>query len=260
MITQSGITHTLVERKLGDLVIDPNVQRTLKKSRVNTMAAAFDPLALGVLTTSWRTAKNIHIIDGMHRYRTCETVGYTGIIQTMEYRGLTIPQEAALFRKLNATEKVNRIDQFLVACVEQDPKALALALVLAEHGWEVSSSTAEGRITAIASLERVYDLDPDAARATVNVITEAFGHRPAGVQGSMVEGLGRFIAKYGVRQIDLADLATRLARVPSGADGLLGNARGMKLTHSGNLSTQVAKIILGLYNQRRRTTALPSWE
>jgi hypothetical protein len=252
------VSYKMVERKVGDLWVDPNVQRSLKKGRVNTMAADFKPDAVGVLTTSWRSPKRIHVIDGQHRYRAAEAAGHTGALQTMEYHGLTIPEEAALFRLLNTTEKVSRIDQFLVACVEQDPAAVRLAGYLSDHGWAVGGSATEARLSAIGSLERVYALAPEAADATLAVLTKAYGHRPAAVQGSLIEGLGRMLAKYG-RDVDLDDLAKRLASVPGGPDGLVGNARGQQLTRTGNLSTQVARVIVNIYNQRRRTTSLPEW-
>jgi len=252
------VTYEMVERKVGDLWVDPNVQRSLKKSRVNAMAGNFRPDALGVLTTSYRSPKRIHVIDGQHRYRAAEAAAHTGTIQTMEYHGLAIPEEAALFRLLNATEKVSRIDQFLIACVEQNPDATRLAGFLADHGWTVGSGAVEARLSAIGSLERVYALAPEAADGTLAVLTVAFGHRAAAVQGSLVEGLGRMLARYG-RDVDLDDLAKRLASVPGGPDGLVGNARGQQLTRTGNLSKQVARVITNLYNQRRRTTALPEW-
>jgi hypothetical protein len=251
-------THVMVERKVGDLWVDPNVQRSLKKNRVSRMAGDFKPEAVGVLTTSYRSADRIHVIDGQHRYRAAEAAAYTGPIQTMEYHGLSIAEEAALFRLLNTTEKVNRIDQFIVRCVEQDADALRLAGFIADHGWTVGTGGPH-RMTAIASLERVYALSPDAADSTLNVLTQAYGHNPAAVQGSLIEGLGRMLARYG-RAVDLADLTKRLAGISGGPDGLVGNARGQALTRSGNLSTQVAKVITNVYNQRRRTTAVPEWQ
>jgi hypothetical protein len=253
------VTYQMQERKVGDLWVDPNVQRSLRKARVTAMAGDFRPDALGVLTTSRREAKRIHIIDGQHRYRAAEAAKYTGVIQTMEYRGLTIPEEAALFRLLNKTEKVPRVDQFLISCVERDPASVRLAAFLADHGWAVGASATEARLSAIASLERVYALSPDAADGTLAVLTAAFGHKPAAVQGALIEGLGRMLAKYG-RVVELDDLAKRLAGVPGGPDGLVGNARGRSLTRTGNLSKEVAKIIVALYNVRRRNTALPPWE
>lgn len=255
-------THSLVERKVGDLSVDPNVQRGLKKARVQAIAADFHPEALGVLTTSYRSPGIIHVIDGQHRYRACEMANYEGAIQTMEYHGLTIQEEAALFRLLNQTEKVNPIDQFLVACVQEDPDALKLARIIADNGWTVAASASKGKLSAIASLRRVYDQKPhgvDAVAATLSVLTAAYGHQAAAVQGSLLVGVGRMLARYWTDGVDLNLLAKKLSGVPGGPDGLLGNARGQKLTRAGDLSTQVARIVTQVYNQGLRTRALPAW-
>jgi len=255
---ETRVTHHIVERKVGDLWVDPQVQRAVKKARVDAMAGDFHPEALGVLTTSYRSPDRIHVVDGQHRYRAAEAAAHEGVILTNEYRGLTLAEEAALFRLLNKTEKVSPIDQFLVACIEQRPEALALARVLKDNGWSLASSASAGKMSAIRALERVYAMSPDAAAATVATLTVAFGHAPNGVQGSMIEGLGRVLARYGT-DVDLTDMAKRLASSPGGPDGLVGYARGQKLARTGNLSTQVAWAIVNLYNQRRRTTALPEW-
>lgn len=252
-------THKMIERKVGDLWVDPQVQRSLKKSRVQKMAGEFRPEALGVLTTSHRSADRIHVIDGQHRYRAAEMVSYGGLIQTMEYHGLDLAEEAALFRLLNATEKPSRVDQFLVSCIEQNPASLRLAHILHDHGWTVGVSATTSQLSAIGSLERVYALSPGAADAALGVLTASFGRRPAAVQGALVEGLGKMIARYG-QDVELSDLTRRLAGFPGGPDGLMGTARGQSLTRSGTLATQVARVITNIYNQRRRTTALPEWQ
>jgi hypothetical protein len=253
------VTHRIVERKVGDLWVDPTVQRTLKKSRADAMAAEFRPDALGVLTTSNRGAGRIHVVDGQHRYRAAEVAGYTGPIQTTEYSGLTLAEEAALFRLLNKTEKVSAIDQFLVACVEQVPAALALARVLRDNGWSLAPTASTGKLSAIRSLERIYEASPQAAAATIATLTAAYGHIPSAVQGSLIEGLGKFLIKYEGHAVDLNDLVKRLANSPGGPDALVGFARGQKLSRSGNLSHQVAWVITNIYNQRRRTTKLPEY-
>lgn len=253
------VIQEIVEVKVGDLWVDPAVQRALKKHRVAKMAAEFDPAALGVLTTSFRSARRIHVIDGQHRYRAAEAAKYNGVILTNQYRGLSIAQEAALFRLLNDADKVSAVDRFLVACVEENPRALHMSEILTTEGWTVSAYGAEGRITAIGSLERVYNLDPDAAKGAVHVLTVAYGHRPAAMQGSLLVGLGRVLAKHKL-DVDLDDLAQRLSRFPGGPDALVGHARGLMATRTGNLSTSVARVIVQLYNQRRRSTALAPWE
>lgn len=256
--TDGRVTYEMVERKVTELEVDPNVQRSLRKARVTQIANEFRPDAIGVLTTSFRSSELIHVIDGQHRLRAAQKAGYEGKLQTMEYRGLTIPEEAALFRLLNTAEKPSRIDRFLVLCVEQNADALRLAKFLDKHGWSLSVSVGGSRLSAIASLERVYALSPEAADATLSVLTAAYGHEPAAVQGMLIEGLGRMLARYG-RDVDLKNLAERLAAFPGGALGLVGHARGQSMSRTGNLSDQVAKVVTNLYNQRRKSSALPAW-
>lgn len=251
--------YEIVKRKVGDLDIDPNVQRVLAKGRVATMAAHFDPEALGVLTTSYRPSGIIHVVDGQHRYRAAELAQYTGSFDTKEWHGLTVPEEAAMFRMLNTAQKPSAIDRFLMACVEQDADALRLSRFLTDHGWAVGAYSATAKITAIGSLERVYERSPEAAAAVLAVVTKAWGHQPAAVHGPLLEGLGRMLIKYQDHNVDLNDLAARLAGYPGGPSSLVGHARGQKLTHTGNLNTAVSRIITSIYNERRRSTKLPDW-
>jgi len=252
-------TFKMVERKVGDLWVDPEVQRSLNKHRVQTLIPVFDPAAIGVLTTSYRSAKRIHTVDGQHRYRLMEAVKYGGTFMTMEYHDLTLLEEAALFRKLNTAQKPSRVDHFLVACIEEDPAVLHMRDILAGNGWQISPYTGEGRLTAVAALERVYGFGPDALKRTIHVITHAWGHQGDGVQASILLGVGRIMARYGA-EMDLDDLVVRLGKFPGGPNGLIGNARGQKATSTGDLSTQVARIVVALYNQRRRSTQVPRWE
>lgn len=258
----ANANYVLIPRHVGDLWVDPQVQRAAKKGRIDAMAADFHPEALGTLTTSFRSESRVHIIDGQHRYRAAEAAGYTGIIHTKQYSGLTVQQEAALFRLLNKTEKVSPVDQFLVACVEGDPTAVHLAAILGDNGWTIANTASKGKISAIRSLERVYLISSDAAAAAVAVVTAAYGHQGAAVQGSLVEGLGRMLARYGTGEggVDLEVLAKRLSAFPGGPEGLVGYARGQAVTRTGNLSSQVARVITNTYNQRRRSTALPEWQ
>jgi hypothetical protein len=249
----------MVERKVGDLWVDPEVQRSLNKHRVGLMVPEFDANAIGVLTTSYRSARRIHVVDGQHRYRLMEAVKYSGTFMTMEYHDLTLQDEAALFRKLNTTRKPSRVDHFLVACIEQDPAVLHMRDILDGNGWQISPYGGEGRLTAVAALERVYALDADAMKRTMHVITHAWGHQGDAVQASLLLGIGRVMFRHGA-EMDLDDLVVRLGKFPGGPNGLIGNARGQKATSTGDLSTQVARIVVALYNQRRRSTQVPRWE
>jgi hypothetical protein len=257
--TRTGVSHRIVNRHVGELLVDPKIQRAVQTARVAKMAADFDPNALGVLTTSYRQPGVIHIVDGQHRYRAAEMVEYKGEIITTEYSGLTAAEEAALFRKLNTTQKVSPIDQFLVACVEGREQAVRLAKVIADNGWTLHHAGGRTRLSAIRALERADNLDQIAAARALNVLTTAFGHEGAAVHGNLIEGLTKVLARYG-DAVQLEDMAKKLAAFPGSAEGLLGHARGQAVIRNGNLSNGVARVIVGIYNNRRRTTALAEWQ
>ena len=54
-------------------------------------------------------------------------------------------------------------------------------------------------------------------------------------------------------------LANKLAKDPGGAAGLLGRARTLREAYRSSLSNCVAEIVVNIYNQRRRSQALPEW-
>lgn len=258
MTTSLPKKFRMVERKPTELWVDPHVQRSLRKHRVDTLAKEFNAGALGVVTTSFRDQEHIHVIDGQHRLRAAELAGYDGLFLTMEYHGLTIPQEAALFRDLNNSERPTIVDKFHLAVVAEDPAAVDLNSILASHGWEVGPAATSTKISAIGALQRVYAKSPTAASAAIGVLTAAYGRRPAAMQGSIIEGVGLVFAKYG-DAIDFDALAARLAQFKGGPDGMIGNARGLMAARSGGLATQIARIVVTAYNKNRRTTALPDW-
>lgn len=258
MTAPRKITHEIVERKVGDLFIDANVQRLLRATHVNNIVKEFDPAALGVLVTSFRGPDHIHVVDGQHRYRAAEKVGYEGVITTMEYRGLAVPEEAALFRKLNYANKPTAIDKFLLSCVEQNPESLRLARYLADHGWTLAPYNGVGKLSAIGSLERVFADSPTAADSALAVITAAWGHRADAVNGPILEGVGVMIAHYeGLADLDL--LAKKLGGYQGGPNALLGYAKGQKAARGGSLYKHVALIITDLYNAQLRSRKLPGW-
>lgn len=250
----------VMQLPIRQLIVDPNVQRGLDRRRVTRIANELDVHALGVITVSQRPDGTYVVIDGQHRIEACKEAGRGELQVTARvYAGLTLPEEATLFRLLNNTAKPQFVDIFRVRVVEGEEVAVAVSQLAERYGWKVSvARTASGSLLAIQSLEAVFRKDPIAAERTMATITRAWGHDPAGTDGRIIAGLGLVYARY-QDAVDVENLADRLARRGGGPNKLLGDARGLaELIHT-TVARAMAEVLVELYNSRRKTKALPAW-
>lgn len=250
---------------LNLLGVDPRVQRSQDARRSNKIAAELNLDAVGLLCVSQRDDGTYWIIDGQHRAEALRVNGFGNDLVACEiYTGLSLADEAAMFRLRNNTAKPQYIDKFRVRLVEGDPDALDVMEILRSRGWLLigQEGNAAGRISAVQSLERIYAVDktskPTAAERTIATVTAAWSHDDNGVDGRLIDGLGRVFLRYG-SALDSGDIIDRLRKYPGGAGALIGKARGLKDLMGGTLSTAFAEMFVELYNKGRRTRALPPW-
>lgn len=244
---------------VSTLLVDPAIQRPLDKRRVGKIAAELNLDALGVLTVSQRGNGDHILIDGQHRAEALKEAGQsTHKAVCRIFAGLSLAEEAEMFRLLNNTAKPLYVDVFRVRVIEGDPNAVDIARTLKRSGWKISSSTGTAAFAAIAAFERIYNMDPVAAERTIAVITRAWGHDPIGADGRIVEGIGLVLARHG-DAVATDDLIERLSKFPAGPGALLGKARGLKELIGSTVPRAVAEVVVEEYNRRRRTKALPAW-
>lgn len=251
----------LKQMTVSSLIVDPDVQRNLDIRRVNKIVEEFNADALGTLTVSHRASGAHHIIDGQHRAAAVRVIGGDDKkVLCRIFNGLTIQEEAEMFRLLNNTAKPQVLDLFRVRVVEGEPTAVAITEILAGHGWTVGfgSSHTKTMLAAVSAVERVYRLDPTALERALGTATRAWGHDAVCADGRLVEGLGLVYYHYD-NALDPTELTARLARYAGGPAALLGKARGLKEMVGGSVPNSVADIIVEVYNRARRTKALPPW-
>lgn len=244
---------------VSGLIVDPNVQRSPDRGRAAKMAENLDLNAIGIVTVSKRANGSYHVIDGQHRVEALRLAGGEEEKVTCRvFEGLTLEDEARMFRLLNNTVKLTAIDRFRVRVVEGEPVAAGINETLARHGWKIMLASGEAAFSAVAAAERIYNRDPAALERAIVTVTRAWGHDSAGTDGRLFEGLGMVLARYG-SAVDDTELVERLARYPGGPGRLLGKARGMTEVLRITLTVAVADVLVELYNARRRTRALPPW-
>lgn len=255
------------ELPVGRLTIDHTVQRPLDTARVDRIAGDYQLGAVGVLVVSERANGAVHVIDGQHRHAATVAAGYGDKTLTcLVYRGLSLADEAAMFRRLNNSRAVSAVDKFRVRVIEGDPGAVAMNAVLERHGWTVAFSKADGSFAAVAGIEQVFrgpsrgktDGHADVCDTVIGVITRAWGHDSDGVRAEIVAGIGAVIHRHGAG-VDLSKLVSALAAHPGGPRGLVGKAKGLREYRGGTVTEAFAEVLIGLINKSRRTNRLPDW-
>jgi hypothetical protein len=251
---------------VSQLMVDPEVQRSLDKRWVDARIADYQDQYLGVLAVSDRGDGTFHVMDGMHRRELTIAAGFgEKTLRCLVYKGLDRSDEAAMFRHLNNKRNVQPLDKFRIRIIEADPIAVDLSTVLIGNGWKLSTSKGGGCFSSVTALEKVYMYAPgtprekiDHCRMMIEVITAAWGHDSDGVRAEIVSGVGALINRY-QGELDLAKLTSELGQSEGGPLVLVGRARSLRSIRGGTVGDALAEILVTLVNKGRRVHKIPEW-
>lgn len=247
------------------IVVDQRVQRSqFTQSILNKMIAGFDQAALGTIIVSKRNKNNSFVVlDGMHRVEVCRTVeGAPTELNALIYSGLTLEEEARLFRLYNQRSAVSKIDAFNASIHEGDEEALRLNNILDEFGMTVAMDSFAAIATALRIVRRPngWELFYDA----LTIIDGAWTLGPDTCDGRMVAAIAEMLHHY--EGLDQKGFITRLAACPAGEDGpVLELIKKAKAYHSsarpGRFVTSMLNgALLSVYNKGRRDSGrLPAY-
>jgi hypothetical protein len=252
------MTSKIERVRLDVLIVDGTVQRGLDLGRVKVMADAFNWDGFGTPTVSRRTDGSIRIVDGQHRVMAARRAGHGArSVQMRVHDGLTLQQEAELFRLLNDTRKPMPVDLFRVAVIEGEPAAVAMNDLVKRNGLYVAAS-GERSFRAVQALRSIYEVQPLAAERALATLVAAWGISANSVQASLVQGMGRFFLRYG-EQPSVEKLIANLAKYAGGSAGFIGAARGLAQIKSMPVADAVADVAVGVYNKTARDNRLADW-
>lgn len=260
-------THT-VWISISDMRFDPRVNRVLRQSRVDEIAANFDADKLGIIHLSKRDDGTYVVIEGQHRVRALVQMGWQD--QRMEarvYEGLSVAQEAELMLALNDKLTLSSLDGFLIAVNAEDPEAVTINNIVNAAGLVVDNQLKDGSVTAVGALQKIYrgeasasagNTNPEVLAATLDIAIASWGKSKAAVNGSVLNGIGLLLHRYG----DLVDrdvLVQKLGAIPGGPSGLLGRAKALREIRGSSVPRNVAATVVEVYNKSRRQGALSNW-
>lgn len=249
----------LVELPATAFSVDERVQRRLDEKRAQAMADDLQPQALGLFIASERADGHTYMIDGRHRMAACRMANYSGLLATRLFTGLTLKEEAKLFRMHNTMRPVSPVERFKVRVTEEEPAAVSINKVLRAYGLHVeyANNDSLGVISAIATLEKVFRGSgvraegeyPDLLDKVIRTLHRAYGEKNdrATYSRAMMEGLGIFIATFGKR-IDFTRLEYALqGQVPR---QIQVQARTLRDARGGTIGSCAAEVIHKHYNHR----------
>ena len=269
----SAVTHlpqrsTVRTVSLDDITIDPKVQRQegVDQRRVDKMAANFQPDALGLFILSRRPNGVLVCLDGMHRRAAAIAAGWNQYVDARVFTGLTIAEEAALFLLYNDKKDPSAISRFKARVLAGDEVAVDMDRIITAHGWKVSNSKSDkGTLAAVEKAEQIYrngagtlpaGTHPHLLDNVLTVITAAWGHDPKGTTQTPLGGTAQLLGRFG-KSIDFKKLIDAMQGNPP--ERISGKARMLQDIQGGTTQAAFAKVLVGLYNSKKRTNLLPEW-
>ena len=248
------------------ITIDPRVQRKegVNRRRADQIASDWNPDAVGTITISRRSNGTLVCLDGAHRTDAARKIGQAEL-DAKVHEGLTLAQEAAIFKLLNTFQQPSFISRTLAAVVQGDPDATAVVSTIERHGWRIGLSAEDGIFSAVAAADSVYRTGagalprgayPEVLDQSLSVITGAWRRDRDSAHQMVVQGAGQVIARF-AEGVDLARFATVLSR--QSPVELMVRARSLRASQGGTTAAALAKVLVSVYNNRLRTNLLPEW-
>lgn len=233
--------------------VDGYAQRTYDDKWAKHLADNWNTDGEGVYRISRRGPNADYVFDGQHRLGARKHRGtLKELVPALVYEGLTIPEEAALFRYYNIkTRKPNPIDDFRLAVVEGDTEATEIQKILDEHGLKMQYGAGAHQVSAVGSLRWLYrEGGTDLLDDTLTLGEEAWPGQFRARDGSMLKGLGYVLLKTRRQRLDLDSLVAKLA-ASGNAGNVLGKARSYREATGRTLWLEVAHVITTIYNSKR---------
>lgn len=156
---------------LSAMAVDNTYQRDrLSETNIMAMARHWDHAACGALVTSLRDDGLYYVVDGNHRRLAAERRGDIRALPCRIVSGLTIADEAALFRKLNMVRvRVDTYCRYRSALVGGDPCVAACDAMVTSLGLRVRQGDERNCIAFPEALMRAWKVDHEATRAALEV-------------------------------------------------------------------------------------------
>lgn len=250
--------------KPEQVTVDITVQRILDQRRSGGIAGKLRRDAIGVPIVSHRAGGGYFVVDGQHRLEALRVAGFGDQpIRMNVFKGLTIEEEAELFRLFNATKALSAIDRFRIGLVERDPKLLAINDIVERNGYTTKPGSQNSAI-AVVSMRVIYDRDQgDTLNRTLAVCSHAWGQRKHATHQTNLSALARMLFRYG-NTVKLERLADKMQQDKDGNNptAFLGHIAALADATGTTPANAGAGKLVTIYNRnfdKDSLNRLPDW-
>lgn len=260
-------SKTIKKVSLADIRVDSRVQRIegVDMKRVSRINGDFNPNALGVITVSARPDGSHIVLDGMHRTEFARHANYTKPLDAVVFSGLTLAQEAELFILLNDAKMPSAISKFAARVIMGDPVAVDIKRICDKHQWAITVNNEPGNLAAVHALERVYlnaggtmkDGEyPDLTDRVLELLTIAWEWDRNSVDAALLLAVAQLLGRFGA-SVDSKKLTSEMQSTRPRT--VVAKGKALRDAQGGTLPAAVAKVLVGMHNNKRRTNLLPDW-
>lgn len=244
------------------LSVDHSYQREVNAGWARRIARSLDLDALGVIWVSRRTDGSLWVVDGQHRIEALREHGFEDewTLDCRVHEGLSIEDEARLYRLLNRQKKSTPWDDFKAGLAHHDQRCMDIDAIADSVGLAVSGFAGDGRICCVATLNKIYDrYGGKILHKALEWVTAAWGGTASAVEKDLVNGLA-VVAAERDGEIESGWLIKKLSKSPGGPSGLLGRAKALKEVSTSPVARLVAMQVVALYNKGRRSNKIEDLE
>lgn len=235
--------------RLGDVKVNPLVQREFVPSKADRIAAEFNPEDFGSPVVNLRDG-SAWMIDGQHRAAALKIwLGEGWADQMFEaeiYEGLTEAQEAETFLKRNDSMAVNAFNKFRIGVVAGRQDEMDVAGIVMREGLNITRDrNADGRVMAVGTLLRVYRrAGAPVLQKTLAVLRDAYG--TPGLEALTIGGMALVVHRY--EGLNAAEMAHRLQNAHGGVGAVLAKAERTRRETGNPKHSCVASAFVDTFN------------
>lgn len=251
------------EFPIEKVYVDSSYQQPFDENWCNYLVDNWDGNAAGSLLLSVHEDGRAATPDGQHRLAAMRRLGIA-YWQCECHYGLTVSQEAGLFRSRNNRKPIHPISKFKARVVEGEKEANEIRNILVKHGAQIAfqNPASAPNYACVGPIEKAYRngvLDD-----VIFLIETCWGqHGKIARAQLIVEGMTIFMMNFGLHQNFSLDLALdkfsnpnndpRKMRLPALKQKAKNDADALGTSQA----WQFAKALRDIYNKGGRTRVLP---